>query len=477
MNRLILLLFLIFIISYVFAPNPTPFPHRQNLRKFYRKYDKIGVNCTILLKIIIFASGLVSLLWLFLLYSCNQVHFITFNTNLNLYKKKSKLIVPELMLYLLIVLVWLLLIEYPEDFFFRLLLYYCPNFSFLKKLDPNVAKRFAYSCFHISCILIFINAISPASLMLSIFVLQIWCHALSSDVPRWLPVILILLANDIELNPGPPLQNQFLSFMNWNLNSLVKDNFGRVDLIEAHNAIFDYDLISVCETNLNDAIEIPEPLLNDYTFISANHPGNVSHGGVGLFYKDSLPVIHRKDLSFDECIVIELKVGRKKVFFTVLYRSPASKYGSVEFDRFLLNFKNLHSNIMVENPYATFFTGDFNGHSQFWWPDGDTNAEGREIEDLFTSLNLSQIISEPTNFTPNKRSTCIDLIVTDQPNLVLDSGCRDSLDTTCHHQVTYCKVNFKIPPPPPIERRVWHYNKANTAAIHRSMIVSLGPAF
>ena len=161
---------------------------------------------------------------------------------------------------------------------------------------------------------------------------------------------------------------------------------------------------------------------------------------------------------------------RKKVFFTLLYRSPASKYGSPEFELFLLNFKNLHTNIMAENPYATFFTGDFNGHSQYWWPDGDTNAEGREIEDLLTSLNLSQIISEPTNFTPNKRPTCIDLIATDQPNLVLDSGCRASLDSTCHHQIIHCKVNFKIPPPPPIERRVWHYSKANSAAIHRSMI-------
>ena len=52
---------------------------------------------------------------------------------------------------------------------------------------------------------------------------------------------------------------------------------------------------------------------------------------------------------------------------------------------------------MSETPYATFFTGDFNGHSQFFWPEGDTNAEGREIEDLITSLNLSQIIAEPTN--------------------------------------------------------------------------------
>ena len=124
MNKLILLLFLFFIINYVFTPNLTPFPHRQNLKKLYRKYDIIGVNWANLPKIIIFGSGLVSLLWVFLLYSCNQVYFITFNTNLNLFKKKSKLIVPDLMLYLLILLIWLLSMEYPEDFFIQLALYY-----------------------------------------------------------------------------------------------------------------------------------------------------------------------------------------------------------------------------------------------------------------------------------------------------------------------------------------------------------------
>ena len=41
--------------------------------------------------------------------------------------------------------------------------------------------------------------------------------------------------------------------MNWNLNSLAKDNFQRVQLIEAHNSIFDYDLISICETSLSDS--------------------------------------------------------------------------------------------------------------------------------------------------------------------------------------------------------------------------------
>ena len=89
--------------------------------------------------------------------------------------------------------------------------------------------------------------------------------------------------------------------MNWNVNSFAKNNLERVQLIEAHNSIFNYDLISLCETSLNESIEIPDPLLNDYT----NHPDNVTHGGVGLFYKNSLPLKLRNDLAFRESIVVE----------------------------------------------------------------------------------------------------------------------------------------------------------------------------
>ena len=73
----------------------------------------------------------------------------------------------------------------------------------------------------------------------------------------------------------------------------------------------------------------------------ANNPANNRHGGVGLFCKNSLPVIVRDDLSFDESIVVELKLGRKKFFFTVLYRTPAFYHNSPEFRDFLSNFENL----------------------------------------------------------------------------------------------------------------------------------------
>ena len=77
--------------------------------------------------------------------------------------------------------------------------------------------------------------------------------------------------------------------MSWNVNSLAKDNFQRVRLIEAHNSIFNYNLISICETSLNDSVELPETLINDYTFVPANHPANTRRGGVGLFLKILFP--------------------------------------------------------------------------------------------------------------------------------------------------------------------------------------------
>ena len=152
------------------------------------------------------------------------------------------------------------------------------------------------------------------------------------------------------------------------LNSLVKNKFKRVDLIKAYNSIFNYDLISICETSLNHSVDIPDPLLKEYKFIPANHPGNESHGGVGLFFiiKYHCQLFPGKNLAFDECVVIELKFGRKKIFFTVVYRSPVFKHSSPEFDTFLSNFGDLYSKIKAENPDATFFTGDFNAHSQFW---------------------------------------------------------------------------------------------------------------
>ena len=54
------------------------------------------------------------------------------------------------------------------------------------------------------------------------------------SIPSWIIFSRILLSGDMELNPG----DKHFTFLNWNLNSLAKYNFGSAQLLEAHNSIF-----------------------------------------------------------------------------------------------------------------------------------------------------------------------------------------------------------------------------------------------
>ena len=292
----------------------------------------------------------------------------------------------------------------------------------------------------------------------------------------WYYSLLITLSLDIHPNPGPnesskrSYKDGFFSFCNWNLNTLSKNDFYRITLLEAHNQIFNYDIISLCETSLNDSFNADDIILPGYKFFPLNNPNGSQNGGVGIFFRENLPLRIRTDLCFDECLVTELQFEKKKIFFTVLYRNPAFKANSPQFTKFLNDFKELNVNISNENPFATFFTGDFNAHSQTWYPEGDSNLEGTLLVELFDMLNLKQTISEPTHFFRDDcRPSCIDLIITDQPNLILDSGVRSSLDPSVKHQIIYCKLNFQPQPLPNYKRHVWYYNRANTVLLNRAI--------
>ena len=130
------------------------------------------------------------------------------------------------------------------------------------------------------------------------------------------------------------------------------------------------------------------------------------------FTRESLPLKIRHYLLFNVCIVTEL--------VCVLYRNPIHKVDSLEFENLVHNFKELHQKIIL-------FTGDFNAHSLNWWSQGDSTKEGIQLDNLFSDLNLTQIVTEPTHFHENCRPSCIDLT-----QLVLNSGVRPPLDT-CKH--------------------------------------------
>ena len=115
------------------------------------------------------------------------------------------------------------------------------------------------------------------------------------------------------------------------------------------------------------------------------------------------------------------------------------------------------------------FIGDFNARNTIWWCGDKNNSEGLEINELSSYYNLHQLIKNPTHILPNSES-CIDLLFTSQPNLISESGVHASLFPRCHHQIIYAKMNLKIYYPPPYERLIWDYSKANIINIRRSIL-------
>ena len=56
------------------------------------------------------------------------------------------------------------------------------------------------------------------------------------------------------------------------------------------------------------------------------------------------------------------------------------------------------------------------------------------------------------------------MIVINHPNLEVDSGTHSSLHPNYHHQIIHCKINLEVEYPPPYQRHVWKYAKANKDA-------------
>ena len=70
------------------------------------------------------------------------------------------------------------------------------------------------------------------------------------------------------------------------------------------------------------------------------------------------------------------------------------------------------------------------------------------IENLTSSYGFKQLISEPTHLLPMS-SSFIDLILTNQPNMVMNSGVFPPIHQNCHHKIVFAKVNLNIFYPPP----------------------------
>ena len=189
--------------------------------------------------------------------------------------------------------------------------------------------------------------------------------------------------------------------------------------------------------------------IDGYNLVRADHPNDTKRGGVCIYYKESLPVRVINLSFFEEALLLEMTYHNKKVIVSVIYRPPSQSIN--EFDSFLSDFEKLVSDTNNRKPALPIITSDFNVRSQSWWSNDINTTEGSKLLVLSSSNGFSQLIDEATHINSNSTS-CIDLIFTDKPGLLVDSGVHSSLHPNCHHQVIYSTFNLNIcyrPPPPP----------------------------
>ena len=198
--------------------------------------------------------------------------------------------------------------------------------------------------------------------------------------------------------------------------------------------------------------------------VRADHPNNVKRGGVCIYYKESLPVRVISLPYLQEALLLELNDQNKKIIISSLYRSPSQN--SEEFESFLTNFEHLQSDINARNPSISIILGDFNARSTSWWSGDIDSLEGSKLFSLSTLNGFHQVISEPTHVQRNSCS-CIDLIFTHQPSLVINNGVHASLHSSCHKRIMHCTFNINIVYPPLYQRLLWYYKKADVSKIQK----------
>ena len=191
-----------------------------------------------------------------------------------------------------------------------------------------------------------------------------------------------------------------------------------------------------------------------------------------MFYKEYLPVIKRDDLcALTECIVVEVNLGTKSLFFTCNYRSPSQTVD--EFESYCQSLHLTLTNIDDTSPFSSVLIGDFNARCTNWWAADIDSKAGKELDTLTSTAGYTQLIDKPTHFFSGGCS-CIDLIFCNKPELISEYGIDHSLFQTCHHNLIFGKINAKIPVPQLIVERFGTIKMQMLKVYNNLFLVSTG---
>ena len=183
------------------------------------------------------------------------------------------------------------------------------------------------------------------------------------------------------------VSNNNLNFLHLNING-CRTNFNEFQLY-LNSLSFDYSIIALTETNLNDNNDFNYELPN---YKSINH---YSKHGLKIFYLKNLRVDIDSSFTynddFKETIFIRIKSHNLgELLFGTVYRPHSStvRQFNVSFQNDILNKLNSRESIII--------TGDFNVNMA----NSDTSIEVIDFKNMMLESNLHSSIHEITRFNP-----------------------------------------------------------------------------
>ena len=253
----------------------------------------------------------------------------------------------------------------------------------------------------------------------------------------------LLLAGDIELNPGPSTDattsTRPFTICSHNIRSMthIDHQTALFDLTDTHH----FDLIALSETLITSdttTAHLLDSTPSGYDLWSLPRAGIHCGGGVAFLLKRPYRQLSFNSFQFKtfEAIATTLQLPSAKLTVYNIYRPPPSNKHKSKFSEFLQEFQDLLSTAMA-TAHEFIITGDFNIHV-----DDPKDNNAKNFLSILAATNLHQLVNFPTH---NKGHT-LDLVI-----VSANSSLQPTID---HTEVTSSDhfpifTSLHIAPPPP----------------------------
>ena len=258
----------------------------------------------------------------------------------------------------------------------------------------------------------------------------------------------LVLAGDVETNPGPHINSKLLKLFHININGI------RHKLDEIESEFEDYDIIAVTETKLDDNISTNEITLADFQEPFRKDRTENNGGGIICLLKNHIAARRMPEYELNsgiESLCLEILNQPFPTIFCAIYNPP--NHSNEKWTRLRENFEKMLDHNQLSK---VIIMGDINDDLLIKNP-------VPKMTQILHELNLSQHIISPTRIT-NNSTTLIDHAISNIPEHIDSAGPLPCL-VSDHHAI-YLHINWSQSLLKRQIVEVWDYRHGNYEALN-----------